>query len=239
MWYEDSILQLDKHSAYTRQQIYAALLKDKPELSYNSFKWIISSMVKKGTICRKQRGLYVFSTNIATDKSTYRPVYNARTIEITRKIKERFPMVNFVCFESVLLNEFLNHLIARNTYFLMVEKDVMESVFRYLQDENMGNILLKPSKREWDIYWTKDSIVMLNLVSESPKNPDIIHGMSIEQLLVDVVAEKTFQSLYSKSEVQRIYETAEKTYLIDYARMFRYARRRGKAEKVKNILEDL
>lgn len=236
MWYKDIVLKLDKDSSYTRKQIYETLLKEKPELSYNSFKWILSDMVKNGIIIRNQRDRYIFQADSAVDKDIYKPVYNDRAKEITRIIQERFPLIDFVCFESVQLNEFLNHLIAQNTYFFMVERDALDSVFRYLQDVNVGNILLKPGRREWDAYWTGETIVLLNLVSESPENPNIIHGMSIEQLLVDIIAEKTFQYLYSKSEVQRIYESADKSYLIGYARLLRYARRRGKAEEVKKYI---
>ena len=43
--------------------------------------------------------------------------------------------------------------------------------------------------------------VQLNLVSEHPRNTEVKHGISIEQLLVDVVAEKTFRLLYSKNAI--------------------------------------
>ncbi len=117
--------------------------------------------------------------------------------------------MDFVCFESVQLNEFLNHMIAQNTFFIMVERDA---------------------------YWTRDSIVLLNLVSEHPRNTEVKHGISIEQLLVDVVAEKTFRLLYSKNEIYRIYEAADRLYAIDYTRLLRYARRRGKAEEIEKYI---
>lgn len=65
MWYEEVVCQLNKEKEYTRQQIYDALVKKKPELTFNSFKWIISEMVDNGTICRKQRGKYVLQSNSA------------------------------------------------------------------------------------------------------------------------------------------------------------------------------
>lgn len=87
----------------------------------------------------------------------------------------------------------------------MVEKYAIDFVFRFLQEETTVHILLKPSKKEWDAYCTGDNIVMLNLVSESPKSVDEYRGMCIEQLLVDIVAEKNFQYLYSRSELLYIY----------------------------------
>lgn len=236
MWYEDVVCQLNKEQVYTRQQIYEALVNEKPELTYNSFKWIISKMVDNGIISRKQRGEYVLQSNPISEKQIYKPLMNEQLQEISEKIEARFPHVNFVCFSSVQLNEFLNHLIGRNTIFVMVEKYAIDFVFRFLQEETTLNILLKPSEKEWDAYCTGDNIVMLNLVSESPKSVDEYHGMCIEQLLVDIVAEKNFQYLYSRSELPYIFKNADKSYLIDYVRLLRYARRRGKADEVKKYI---
>lgn len=236
MWYEDIMKRLKKNEIYTRQQIYSVLQKEKPDLSYNSFKWIMAEMIRKGIVCRTQRGLYRLADPTVSEKEKYRPVLNTRSVELSEKIGARFPYIDYVCFESSQLNEFLNHLIGKNTYFVLVERDAVDYVFRYLQEEESANILLKPGKKEWDAYWSDDTIVMLNLVSESPKNEQNSHEMSIEKLLVDVVAEKSFQSLYSKNEVEFIFESAERSYLVDYARLMRYARRRGKEEEVKKYI---
>ena len=236
MWYEDVVCKLNGEEEYTRQQIYEVLVKEKPELTLNSFKWIISEMVDNGIICRKQRGKYVLHSNGEEKKFIYKPLMNEKLREVSEKIETKFPFVNFVCFESVQLNEFLNHLIGRNTFFVLVEKDAVDFVFRYLQEETDWNVLLKPNEKEWDAYCTGDNIVMLNLVSEAPKCVDKYHSMCIEQMLVDIVAEKSFKNLYSKSDLQGVYNLAGKSYLIDYARLLRYARRRGKADEIKKYI---
>ena len=193
-------------------------------------------MVDNGIICRKQRGRYVLHNGSVSKKFIYRPQVSEQLQEVSEKIESKFPFVNFVCFESVQLNEFLNHLIGRNTFFVLVEKDAIDFVFRYLREETDWNILLKPNEKEWDAYCTGDNIVMLNLISEAPKCADEYHSMCIEQLLVDIVAEKSFKNLYSRSELQSVYNLADKSYLIDYARLLRYARRRGKADEVKKYI---
>ena len=45
-------------------------------------------------------------------------------------------------------------MIGRNTFFVLVEKDAIDFVFRYLQEETDWNILLKPNDKEWDAYCT-------------------------------------------------------------------------------------
>lgn len=203
MWYQNVIADLSKDTLYTRKQIYNELKRIKPTLSKDSFNWMINKLVKEGVLRREQRGIYVpwNNSNCSSEKNIYAPQYSKKSNEIAMAIGDEFPLVDFVCFESVQLNEFLNHMIEQNTFFIMVERDALDSFFRYLQEQDFGNILIKPRNQEWDAYWTRDSIVLLNLVSEHPRNTEVKHGISIEQLLVDVVAEKTFRLLYSKNAI--------------------------------------
>ena len=120
----------------------------------------------------------------------------------------------------------------------MVEKDASDFVFRYLQEETDKNILLRPNSKEWDAYWNQDSIIVLNLVSESPKDRKKPHEITIEKLLVDIIAEKSFGFLISKSEVEGIFRTAAERYKIDTIRLMRYAKRRNKAAEIMNLLEE-
>lgn len=236
MWYKDVFSKLNKENEYTRKQIYDALAKEKPELTYNSFNWIASKMIEDGMIFRKQYDKYVLNDSKIAQKNLYVPLMSEKLKAISKKIERKFPLIDFVCFESMQLNEFLNHLIGKNMYFILVEKDAVDYVFRYLQEETNLNVLLKPNVKEWDAYCTEESVVVLNLISEAPKILNEYHGISLEQLLVDIIAEKSFMHLYSKSEIQEIYNHAEKSYLIDYARLLRYARRRGKADIAKEYI---
>lgn len=237
MWYINTINKLNKNTEYTRKQIFEALHNEKPNFSDNSLKWIISDMVDKKILFRKQRNLYTLSNDASSKKESYNPSLSNNINKLIEIIRTKFPLVNFVCFESFQLNEFLNQLIANNTYFVMVEKDTSESIFRFLQEEKMKNVLFNPSEKEFDAYWHSESIIILNLVSEYPKNNNSIYGLSLEKLLVDLVAEKCFSYLYSKNEIKNIYANANKTYMINWASLLRYASRRGKSEEIKKIME--
>ena len=239
MLYKEIIKKLNKNSLYTRKQLYEVLHNEKPNLSYNSLKWIVSNMEKNSLIVRKQRGLYSLKINDKSSKQEYVPKLDKHSNNICALITKKFPLVNFVCFESRQLNEFLNQLIAKNTYFIIVEKKASEAVFRYLQEQNIDNVLLRPNEKEFDAYWKSECIIVLNLISEFPKNKNSNHCISLEQLLVDLVSEKCFDYLYSKSEISNIYSNAYKIYKIDTVRLLRYARRRGKEKEIREILEVL
>lgn len=90
MWCEDVVCKLNKEQVYTRQQIYEALVDEKHELTYNSFKWIISKMVDNGIISRKQRGEYVLQSNPISEKQIYKPLMNVQLQEISEKIEVNY-----------------------------------------------------------------------------------------------------------------------------------------------------
>ena len=238
MWYAEVVDKMKQNKSYSRQQIFELLRESRPNTSKSSFDWIIYSMVKDGLLTRIERNTYEITSKDTMEKSYYEPTFNDKSLEIISKIQGKYPYIDFTCFESVQLNEFLNHLIARNTFFVMVEKDVLEFIFRFLREE-YSDVLLRPSNSDWDSYWKPDCIVVLNQVTESPQNEKKERAMSIEKMLVDIIAEKTFENLYSKSELKRIYETAYQRYIIDKTKMLRYARRRNKEKIVKEYLGGL
>lgn len=237
MKYQSIVKQMNKNKIYTRKQIFNLILNEKPNLSNNSLKWIISDMVKNNVIYNIQRGEYSLVNNENSKLNKYIPTLNQDFINISKLIDIKYPLVDYVCFESIQLNEFLNHLIANNTLFIFVEKNISSTVFRYLQEKRTNNILYKPNIKEFDSYWKKNTIIILDLISEYPRNNYNNHVISIEQLLVDLICEKCLTYLYSKSEMENIYKKVYKTYELNYSRMYRYADRRNKKEMVKKIME--
>ncbi len=156
------------------------------------------------------------------------PIIPNISYALIRFLAKEFPKVRFTVFETVLLNEFLNHLIAQNTIFLQAEKPSNAFVFRFLQDKSPTSILYNPSKREFDLYWSKDCVVITDLVSEAPLSKGKSRSVMLEKILVDLLADKLVASTFSKAEYEGILEQAQKKYFIDEKRMLRYANRRNK-----------
>lgn len=237
MKFQDIVKQMDKNKIYTRKQVFDFILNENPNLSSNSLKWIISDMVKSNVIYNDQRGFYSLINKNKTNLANFIPTLNKDFNKICKLIDTEFPLVEYVCFESIQLNEFLNHLIAKNTYFIYVEKDASSTIFRYLQEKGTNNILYKPNIKEFDSYWKEKTIIILDLISEYPCNKCDAHVISIEHLLVDLICEKSLTCLYSQSEIENIYRNVNKTYKIDYSRLYRYARRRNREETIKKIMK--
>ena len=141
--------------------------------------------------------------------------------------------MEFVVFEASLLNEFLNHQIANNTIFIQMEKDASLFIFDILKYEYDEKILYKPNAKEFDIYWSPDCIIILDLISQAPLSHDSPHKILLEKMLVDIIAEKSIAAIFSQSELPDLFTSAMENYQIDKRKLTRYAGRRGKSAEIK------
>ena len=66
---------------------------------------------------------YIISTG--KNSPAYLPDYSKLAVTIMDQIAEKYPFIAFTVFETVLMNEFLNHLVAQNTIFVQAEKDIL------------------------------------------------------------------------------------------------------------------
>ena len=233
-WYINKIGKMEANKTYSRQDLADLLKSEVPGLSYNSCKWVIGQSVKDGSIVRKGYNSYALPDSKAL--YDFEPLYSDRSLELIKTINDRFPYVSYTVFETVLMNDFLNHLIAQNTVFVQIEKDGSASVFRELR-EHFGNVLYKPDLKDLDLYWSKDVIIVTDLVSEAPMRKEESFKITLEKMLVDLVADKLISSTFSKAELPDVFDQAKRQYRLNQTKMLRYARRRSKEEEIKEYLK--
>ncbi len=234
MWINQALLHLSDNKTYHREELFQIFCTEKEDLSDSAFRWILYNLQKEQRLFHVDYDVYV--TVQQEELSVYRPIYSDRCMEVMGSLEGKHPELSFVVFESVLLNEFLNHQIAQNTIYLQVEKGISSYIFDELQQEYTGSVLYKPTKSELERYWTRDCIVVLELVSQAPISEENPHQMTAEKLLVDIVADKSIASTFSPSEIPFIYENMLEKYKVERRRLNRYAGRRGKAELVKRYV---
>lgn len=85
----------------------------------------------------------------------------------------------------------------------------------------------------------KDCIVVTDMISEAPLSASAPHEICLEKMLVDMYCDKLISSAYSKSEYPEVLKQAMETYHIEPSKMMRYARRRGREDEMKEILEEI
>ena len=236
-WYDYTILKLDPDRQYSHQELISELRQDNPKLSESSYHWAISGMLHSGSIVKI--GYNEYTIPDGCERKPYKPVYSDISSALLTQVSEKFPLVSFTVFETALMNDFLNHLIAQNTIFLQVEKEYSIFVFRYLQSLGCTDLMYKPSKADYALYWKEDCIVVTDLISEAPVRESSPHEICLEKMLVDMFCDKLISSTYSKAEFPEVLQKAMTDWLIEKPKMLRYARRRGREEEIRKILEEI
>lgn len=47
MWYDKVILELEEKKTYSRKALFVTLQADNPQLSHNSFKWVLADIISR------------------------------------------------------------------------------------------------------------------------------------------------------------------------------------------------
>ena len=76
-------------------------------------------MLKSGCLTKVACNVYVVQKE--QEMPVYLPVYSGLATKLIAQIAGKCPSVRFTVFETALMNDFLNHLVAQNTIFIRVE----------------------------------------------------------------------------------------------------------------------
>lgn len=213
-------------------------LEDHPSFSTNEF----AGMLKQAHAVKSNRKAYSILRNLQDDgqimkvghgrytKVSVKPHYHYENspgmAEITRMIDEEYPLITYQTWELYQWNEFVNHQLAHNAFFIEVENGLETTVFDMLL-EKYPRVLLNPDADEYYRYRVDDMIVIGKLLSRAPAPLARTKQASLEKLLVDIFSRKLTGQLIERAEYRKIYEDAFNTYAINESTLFRYAERRN------------
>jgi hypothetical protein len=197
--------------------------------------YTLNSLVKNGLLERTGRGKYVLGLN----RQLYSPTLESQIKGIYGLIQEEKPMLECCVWRTSIINEFTLHQPGRFAQMVEIERDGLDAVFDLLRD-NYTNVYLTPSDELLGRYiaYQNDAIIIIPLTSEAPiQNIDGIRTTTIEKLLVDLIADVKLYETFQGSELAYIIKEAFRKYPINKDKMFRYAKRRRKGEKVESMIE--
>lgn len=223
---------ISNNSDFTTSEFTIMIRRESPKIGRSTIYSILKSLCDAGEITRISRGHFGV---LKKKEYQYELSDTARTI--SRLISENHPLVTFQIWELYQMNEFVNHLLAHNTIFVDVENMLDESIFSLLF-EKYTHVLYNPTVDEYYRYFGDENIVVRRLVSEAPPAYGEYKQASLEKILVDLFGRGIPGSIISRSEYPVIYEDSFKKYNINQARLFRYARRRGTENKIKDFIRD-
>ena len=235
MWANEALSKLEDGVRYSRSELFSALSETKPSWNKATLNWALYNLLKKQSIFKVSHDSYAKAP--CQKKPIYKPDYSDLALAVMKVLGKKYPDMDFVVFESALLNEFLNHLIAQNTVYVQVEKDLSSYIFHEFRNLFSKNVVLyKPSKDDFDVYRKKDCIVVSDLKCQSPLSKESPHEIILEKMLVDLLAEKNIAAAFSPAEMPFVFENASESYAIDMRKIRRYAKRRGKAALIGKYL---
>jgi len=222
---------------FNRQDLLDSLLILDPDYNAGSFNRHFSKLLSAGFLECIGKNLYI-KANQNSKKEIY--TYNTPSDELLTAeaiITSEFPLVDFIIWETVSLNEFVNHLIANNTIIVMVERMLTDSIFYFLQS-HFPSVLITPTADDMMRYGQNGSFVIERLSYRYPKNLKQKHRCSIEKLIVDLFAERLLDILISKGDYPAALETMFERYTINETRLFNYARDRRVEEEIRNMIKE-
>lgn len=230
--------KLNTNKTFDREILFNAVKEQNEDFSKNSLSWILDKLTSDGTVIKIARNQYKVAVESERVKRKYSPLISDKLKRINEFMKEKYPLVDYCIWETVQLNEFLNHQIAHNVIVIEVENMLENAVYSALREEFNKNVLLKPNSKELMYYKENDTIVVMKLISEAPVNKKENHANTIEKLLVDFEANRIILSTISTSEYDHMYYDIFEKYTVDESKMMRYARRRNAQVKVKKRMEE-
>lgn len=231
----DYLKKFNSSICFNRRELFNEMQTCLHGLTQASFKARLQSLLNQGVIARIGRNAYCVCG--AHDRP-YSYDYSREARDIAGHIADNHPFLDFRIFELIQFNEFLNHQIAHNTFFVSVEKGLGEFVFDSLKEIYPGKVLIYPTAEMYHQYWSEGMIVILALPTEAPRDRDNLWATCIEKLLVDAFCDKLILSAYPSEEKTTLFENAFSQYAVDESRLFRYARRRNAEARLRDFLHE-
>lgn len=222
-------------SVFTRNDLFQAAKKLDSSFKETQLRYYVEKLRKMNLIMKTGHNIY---TKNISDKKIYTPACSETTLQIISVLKEEFPLVMFRIWELSSLNEFLNHLIAHNYIFIEAERDGIGFIYNRMNEIFPKKVLLDPNKKELSLYSADNDIIMTSLITECPAGLTHDYELSLEKLIVDMFSNKVLQAFISKGDYAEALEEMFSKYNINQSRLFRYARRRGKADLIASFLTE-
>jgi len=228
---------LIQSDTFNRQDVLDSILIENPNYKTKLFDWHFSKLLSANLLDKVGKNLYIKS-----DPATIRNIYSYTSqsevfATVESLLSSEYPFGEFIIWESIALNEFVNHQIAMNTIFVMTDKMVMESFFELLKN-SFPSVLISPTPANFMRYSQNNSIIIEKLSSRYPKNPKQIHRCSIEKLIVDLFAERTISSIVSKGDYPAALETIFERYKVNETKLFNYARMRYVEKEIRTMIKE-
>lgn len=222
-----------KNNRYLKDKI--AIINNPVAVSNNYITGFVRVLKSKGVITPLKRGIYTLNA-----KKSFQPEIDKHLKKIHKIFIEKYPEISYCVWSSNVLHTLMNLQPFNHFYIIETEKDILNSVF-YLLKENNINAFLNPDKGTAEKYMaeSKNSVVVKPFITRTPFAPfNKIKTASLEKILVDIFCDTDIFFYYQGNELKNIFSNAFRYYQIDYSKFLNYAVRRNQKTKLIKYIKD-
>lgn len=209
----------------TEKDITEILRKENTGISDTDLKWRLFHY------CKENGLRSIGAQQYAKVSSIYDYELGKVAEEISNNLRLQYPEIKIAVWESRILNEWLNLLIAKNTIFVETPKEFLDTIYDALTEQNEDiMVLINPKIEEYFRYQRTNLIILKTLVDRAPVSKN--SHVTIEKLFVDLLCDKFLTGIFDNYTVQELIRDASDSYAINEKKMLAYARRRGRYNEI-------
>jgi hypothetical protein len=206
----------DEHHYFYISNLRKNLPSSYSSMSQGTLNKYLSAFARDGIIFDAGRGWY---SNIKMPFEL-----NKEPIEkILSEIKGQYPLLEFSCWTTEQIKDYLQHMINRFVTFIFVEKESMTGVYEFLRDKEY-NTWLNPRGREVELFTIRNKTVVIR--QSISKEPVEAHAATIEKVLIDLYVEAGNLKFMDLNEYMLMQQNIITSGRINIASLISYAKRR-------------
>lgn len=223
--------------SFSKKELLEYLLSKNKDLSKGTVNSLLFNLVEQKQLCRIERGKYAY---VPTEKNEFIPHITTKIKAIDNMLKDKFPFVQYCIWSGTDIAQFMHHVPNLPYIYIDIESVATESVFNLLSAEMKERIFLKPTSEIVERYMVgNESIIIRPLISEAPlQMTNNCRTPTMEKILVDVIGNVEFDFM-AGNELYHFYQNVFDHIEINTKKLLRYANRRGRKEKIEEILQTI
>lgn len=224
---------------FSKDELIAVIAYAQPELKPATHKWLVYDLKRKNLIT--QTGKNEFSL---MNKPKYQPMFSEVMATLPGLIAEAFHNMKWCIWSTAWFNEFTIHQFSREMIVIETEKELADSLFYFLKENDFAHVFLRPDEKTLELYADSQAIIIKPLITRSPfEKETTIEGdffrPKFEKLLVDLHCNEPFLEFLPEAEKYNIYNNSFSKYAINLDVMMTYARRRGQEGVIRDYIKSL
>lgn len=223
---------------FDKNEIYEFYFKIYENTNIRSFENAITYLKSNNIISEIEKDKYILVT-----KNIYKYKETDEEKKIYDIIKKEYSQINFIVWNTKVINEFTLHYVINNYIVIEVEKIAIDLIVNLLKAKYVKKYTIITQNilnNNRDLFLnTENFIIVKPLNSRSPldtKNND--KYISIEKMMVDLYVDKLYIQ-YQGKELQTIYQNIFEKYDINMKKVIKYAEYRTDLESYKKYINSL